>query len=157
MAAGAGLGPKKGEGTGMARGIWPLACPKGQSPGSVWADQGKNLEQAEKMIRIAVEAQPDNPAYLDSLGWVLFKQGKNEEALVPLKKANENPEYQDATLLEHQADVHKALNQIDEAKTLWNRAVEVETKAKKPDDAVLKRLKEKLGAPAEEKAVDEKK
>lgn len=125
--------------------------------GYLYADQGKNLEQAEKMIRIAVEAQPDNPAYLDSLGWVLFKQGKNEEALVPLKKANENPEYQDATLLEHQGDVHQALNQTEEAKALWNRAVEVETKAKKPDDAVLKRLKEKLGAPAEEKVDGEKK
>ena len=109
------------------------------------------------MIRIAVEAQPDNPAYLDSLGWVLFKQGKNEEAVEPLKKANGNPEYQDATLLEHQGDVHHALKQTEEAKALWNRAVEVEMKAKKPDDAVLKRLKEKLGTPAEEKAEVEKK
>ena len=125
--------------------------------GYLYADQGKNLEQAEKMIRIAVETQPDNPAYLDSLGWVLFKQGKNEEAVEPLKKANGNPEYQDATLLEHQGDVHHALKQTEEAKALWNRAVEVEMKAKKPDDAVLKRLKEKLGAPAEEKAEVENK
>jgi len=125
--------------------------------GYLYADQGKNLEQAEKMIRIAAEAQPDNPAYLDSLGWVLFKQGKNEEALEPLKKANGNPEYQDATLLEHQGDVHQALKQTEEAKVLWNRAVEVELKAKKPDDTVLKRLKEKLGGPAEEKAEVEKK
>jgi hypothetical protein len=49
------------------------------------------------------------------------------------------------------------LSQTEEAKALWNRAVEVETKAKKPDDTVLKRLKEKLGAPAEEKVDAEKK
>ncbi len=113
--------------------------------GYLYADQGKKLEQAEKMIRIAVEAQPENPAYLDSLGWVLFKQGKNEEALESLKKANSDPEYQDATLLEHQADVHKALQQTDEAKALWKTATEVEEKAKQPDQAVLKRLLEKLG------------
>jgi tetratricopeptide (TPR) repeat protein len=112
--------------------------------GYLYADQGKNLEQAEKMIRIAVEAQPDNPAYLDSLGWVLFKQGKNEEALEPLKKANSSPDYEDATLLEHQADVHAALQQLDEAKTLWQKAVTVEEKAKRPDQTVLKRLREKL-------------
>ena len=113
--------------------------------GYLYADQGKNLEQAEKMIRIAVEAQPDNPAYLDSLGWVLFKQGKNEEALEPLKKANSDPDYQDATLLEHEADVHQALQKSDEAKALWKKALEVEEKAKRPDAAVMKRLKEKLG------------
>lgn len=112
--------------------------------GYLYADQGKNLEQAEKMIRIAVTAQPDNPAYLDSLGWVLFKQGKNEEALEPLKKANSNPDYEDATLLEHQADVHAALKQLDEAKTLWQKAVTVEEKAKRPDQTVLNRLREKL-------------
>jgi len=113
--------------------------------GYLYADQGKNLEQAEKMIRIAVESQPENPAYLDSLGWVLFKQGKNEEALEPLKKANSNPEYQDATLLEHEADVHQALQKSDEAKALWKKALEVEEKSKRPDAAILKRLKEKLG------------
>jgi tetratricopeptide (TPR) repeat protein len=113
--------------------------------GYLYADQGKNLEKAEQMIRIAVAAQPENPAYLDSLGWVLFKQGKNEEALEPLKKANSDPDYQDATLLEHQGDVHQALKQLDEAKALWKKAVEVEQMAKRPDKTVLSRLKEKLG------------
>lgn len=113
--------------------------------GYLYADQGKNLEQAEKMIRIAVEAQPENPAYLDSLGWVLFRQGKLEEALEPLKKANSDPEYQDATLLEHQGDVHQALKQVDEARSLWQKALETEEKSKSPDQKILKRLTEKLG------------
>ncbi|MCY2968062.1 MAG: tetratricopeptide repeat protein [Planctomycetota bacterium] len=43
--------------------------------GYLYADQGKNLEQAEKMLRKAVEAEPENGAYLDSLGWVLFRLG----------------------------------------------------------------------------------
>ena len=113
--------------------------------GYLYADQGKNLEQAEKMIRLAVQNQPENPAYLDSLGWVLFRLGRNAEALDVLKKANAIPDYQDSTLLEHQADVHQALQQSDEAKQMWQKAVEVEEKDSSPDAAVLKRLREKLG------------
>src|SRR5205085_8281459 len=63
--------------------------------GYIWADRGMNLAEAEKLIRKAIEedrkqrkASPslrpeedrDSSAYLDSLGWVLFKQGKAKEA-----------------------------------------------------------------------------
>ena len=51
--------------------------------GYLYADQGKNLEKAEAMIRKAVQEEPDNGAYLDSLGWVLFKRGKVKEAVEP--------------------------------------------------------------------------
>ena len=44
--------------------------------GYLYAEQGKNLEKAETMIRKAVADEPENSAYLDSLGWVLFKRGK---------------------------------------------------------------------------------
>lgn len=120
--------------------------------GYLYADQGKELEKAEKMIRIAVDAQPDNPAYLDSLGWVLFKQGKNAEALEPLKKANSDPDYQDSTLLEHQGDVHQALNQSKEAKDLWLQSLKVEQESKKPDSKIMERLKIKLGPTAVEES-----
>ena len=39
--------------------------------GYLWADEGKNLDRAESMIRNAVRFEPNNAAYLDSLGWVL--------------------------------------------------------------------------------------
>ena len=122
--------------------------------GYLYADQGKELEKAEQMIRIAVESQPDNPAYLDSLGWVLFKLGRNEEAIEPLKKANGNPEYRDATLLEHQGDVHQALQQTGEANDLWSQSLKVEQDSTKPSSQTIERLKSKLGnaAPAEEPA-----
>lgn len=121
--------------------------------GYLYADQGKELEKAEQMIRIAVADQPENPAYLDSLGWVLFKLGKNEEALEPLKKANGDPDYRDATLLEHQGDVHHALQQTNEANDLWSQSLKVEQDSAQPDDKVIARLKSKLGdaAPAEAK------
>ena len=53
--------------------------------GYLYADQGKKLEQAEKMIRKALKAEPDNSAYQDSMGWVLYKRAKYEEALTYLK------------------------------------------------------------------------
>ncbi len=112
--------------------------------GYLYADHGKNLEQAEMMIRLAVAAQPDNPAYLDSLGWVLFKQGRFEEALVELKKANSDPEYRDATLLEHMGDVHEALNQTADARKAWQEALNVEQNSTPGDPAIIERLKSKL-------------
>ena len=125
--------------------------------GYLYADQGKELEKAEQMIRIAVADQPDNPAYLDSLGWVLFKLGKNEEALEPLKKANGDPDYRDATLLEHQGDVHQALQQSKEANDLWSQSLKVEQDSVRPDSKVIERLKSKLGdaAPSELKPTEQ--
>ncbi len=121
--------------------------------GYLYADQGKELEKAERMIRIAIESEPDNPAYLDSLGWVLFKLGRNDEALEPLKKANSDPDYRDPTLLEHQGDVHQALQQMTEANDLWSQALKVEQESTKPDTMVIDRLKSKIGgaAPTAEK------
>ena len=125
--------------------------------GYLYADQGKELEKAEQMIRIAIADQPDNPAYLDSLGWVLFKLGKNEEALEPLKKANGDPDYRDATLLEHQGDVHQALQQTKEANDLWSQSLKVEQDSVRPDSKVIERLKSKLGdaAPTELKPAEQ--
>lgn len=120
--------------------------------GYLYADQGKNLEQAEKMIRLAVTAQPDNAAYLDSLGWVLFKLGRNEEALEALKKACADPEYRDATILEHLGDVHKALQQEAEATAAWKEALQTENASTRRDAAIVKRLADKLGVPVPEPA-----
>lgn len=121
--------------------------------GYLYADQNKNLEQAEKMVRIAVDAEPDNPAYLDSLGWVLYRLGRYDEALQALKKATGDPDYRDSTILEHLGDVQKALKQDDDARRSWQEAQDIEKASKAPDDTILKRLKTKL-APAEDPAGD---
>ena len=71
--------------------------------GYLYADQGKNLEKAESMIRKAVAEEPDNYAYLDSLGWVLFKRGKFQEARVPLEKAQSDTRA-DSTIPDHLGD-----------------------------------------------------
>jgi len=68
------------------------------------------------MIEKAVKLNPTNSAYLDSLGWVLFKQGHAKDALAPIRKAIELNGEPDATLFDHLGDVYAALNQIDKAR-----------------------------------------
>jgi Tfp pilus assembly protein PilF len=113
--------------------------------GYLYADQGKNLDQAESMIRKALAAEPDNGAYLDSLGWVLFKRDKFEEALPYLEKAVKNsPGAGDETLWEHLADVQERLKQPAQALENWKKSLDFAEKATYPDEKLIERVKEKI-------------
>jgi tetratricopeptide (TPR) repeat protein len=94
--------------------------------GYLWADQNKRLERAHRMIRRAVAAEPENAAYRDSLGWVLYRLGRYAEALVEQKKAVElaktKDEASDGVMYDHLADIHAALGQKDEAQAAWREA-----------------------------------
>ena len=90
------------------------------------------------MIRKAVDIDPTNPSYLDSLGWVHFKLGKLAEAELYLKEAlRQDPS--SATINEHLGDVYSAQSRLDLAKSYWQRALNL---ASEPKD--LERLKKKL-------------
>jgi tetratricopeptide (TPR) repeat protein len=102
--------------------------------GYLYADQGKDLEKAEQMIRKAVQEEPDSSAYLDSLGWVLFKRGKVKEAVAPLEQAVKNLNAGgDATIYEHLGDVYLRLNERAKAKAAWEKAEKAAAKAVPPD------------------------
>jgi tetratricopeptide (TPR) repeat protein len=130
--------------------------------GYLYAEQGKNLEKAEKMIRKALEESPDQKAipfeYYDSLGWVLFKRGKFKEALEAMKKAAEGMQTRieqdgltpDTTVFEHLGDVYFQLQEVDKAADSWRQAMKVGEVAVPPDKRVAeirKKLEslEKLG------------
>ncbi len=112
--------------------------------GYLYADQGKKLEQAEKMIRKALKAEPDNSAYQDSMGWVLYKRAKYEEALTYLKKASADREGGDPTILEHLGDCLEKLDQKKMAVDNWKKALELARKDKRPDKKLIGRLEQKL-------------
>ena len=57
--------------------------------GYMWADINRNLDEAAKHITMANELSPDNASYVDSLGWLYFRQGKFTEALAELQRAAE--------------------------------------------------------------------
>ncbi|HTI72127.1 MAG TPA: tetratricopeptide repeat protein [Candidatus Limnocylindria bacterium] len=105
--------------------------------GYMWAEAGVKLPEARAMIEKAVKAEPENGAYLDSLGWVLYKQGKFAEAVPVLEKANKLMPEPDATVLDHLADAYAALKRWPEAKDTWKKslAVEASDKVKQKLDA----------------------
>jgi tetratricopeptide (TPR) repeat protein len=129
--------------------------------GYIWADHDMNLPESEKMIRKALDedrkqrlkanpdAKPedvkDNPSYLDSLGWVLYKEKKYQEARVPLEQAVKGPDGQSVEIFDHLGEVLKALGDKEGAVSAWKKGVELpaETKHEKEKKAeVEKKLKE---------------
>jgi tetratricopeptide (TPR) repeat protein len=90
-----------------------------------WADDGKNLAQAEKMIRSAVAAEPDNESYLDSMGWVLYKRGKFAEARKFMEQAIDPATLPDPLVLNHYGDVLYRLGDITAAAKQWQKAKEL--------------------------------
>lgn len=85
--------------------------------GYTLADNNEDLDRAHQLIDQALRVEPDNPAYLDSLGWVLFRKEKYQEALVQLTLAMEKMP-RDAVVLSHNIQALIALNRLDEAEEL---------------------------------------
>jgi tetratricopeptide (TPR) repeat protein len=82
------------------------------------ADRGIKLDDAEGMIRRALDIEPSNPAYRDSLGWVLFKQGRSTEAVTELAvSARAMPD--DDSVWDHLGDARKAVGRDEAAWRAW--------------------------------------
>ncbi len=87
------------------------------------SERGLQLERAAAMSKESLNKDSTNASYLDTYGWILFKNGRYEEALVYIKKAVEFGDVS-AVVLEHLGDVHAKLNQMNEAKKYWMKAFE---------------------------------
>jgi len=85
------------------------------------AERGIQLGEAQRMAQAAVEQEPDNPAFLDTLGWVAFKQGDLDTSAALLEQASAHPSAS-ANTLHHYGDVLDALGRTDEARQFWQRA-----------------------------------
>ncbi len=105
--------------------------------GYMWAEKGKNLPKARAMIEQALKAEPENPAYMDSMGWVLFKLGKHSEALDWLLRARQRMTEPDATVLDHVGDAAAACARWDLAREAWEASLKVEA-----SPAIAKKLAE---------------
>jgi tetratricopeptide (TPR) repeat protein len=81
--------------------------------GYLWADRKVRLEEALDLINLAVEIEPENPAYLDSLGWVHYRLGALGEAKFWLRRAIELNDG-DGTLLAHLGEVLLANGEVAE-------------------------------------------
>jgi len=90
--------------------------------GYMLADQGQKLPEALKMIHQAVDLEPQNGAYLDSLGWVYFKLGQYSEAEQNLIKANQRMST-DPTVHDHLGEVYEKTGNLKMAVTQWERSM----------------------------------
>jgi tetratricopeptide (TPR) repeat protein len=90
--------------------------------GYMWADLGRNLDEALKLVQRAVEMEPSNGAFVDSLGWAYYRLGELGPARESLERAARlNPD--NATIHEHLGDVYHALGEVELARSSYERAL----------------------------------
>jgi len=106
--------------------------------GYMLAVRGTHLDEAEAMVRKAVQSDPTNGAYLDSLGWVYYKQNKLDQAEEYLKKAAifvlTDPDIHD-----HLGDLYFKTKRYDDARTAWTKSIQLST-----EQEDINRVKKKL-------------
>lgn len=107
--------------------------------GYTLADRTDRYQEALELIARAYAAEPDNAAIIDSYGWVLYRLGRSEEALVELLRAF--TKQKDAEIAAHVAEVLWTLGRRDEAVSYF-----VEARRIDPDNRSLKRALDKTGA-----------
>jgi len=104
--------------------------------GYMWADHNMNLDEAEAMIRRALESEPNNASYMDSVGWVEFRKGKFDQALNDLLRAAKAVERDDPVVFEHIGDTYLKLNRVPEALDAWQKALALDPKNKTLTDKI---------------------
>ncbi|MFC0677237.1 tetratricopeptide repeat protein [Lysobacter korlensis] len=107
--------------------------------GYTLADRTTRYQEALELIDRARTAEPDNPAIIDSYGWVLYRLGRLEEALVELRRAftlQKDPE-----IASHLGEVLWVIGKREEARRYFGQARELD-----PDNRALKRALERTGA-----------
>jgi Tfp pilus assembly protein PilF len=82
------------------------------------SERGIRMDEALAMSQKAVEGEPDNAAYLDTMGWIYFKLGKYAEAKEYIEKSIELEKIS-PVVLEHLGDVYLKLNNIEKALNYW--------------------------------------
>ena len=120
--------------------------------GYMLANRGIRLDEATSLIQQAVEQDPNNGAFLDSLGWAYYKQNKLTEAQEYLEKAVDR-EGHDPTILSHLGNVYlkegrndRAAELLERSLAAWQKALPADYEADKVNeiDAQLRTLKRRL-------------
>lgn len=91
--------------------------------GYILASHDRKLDEAERMIRKAVELEPENSSFLDSMAWVLYKEKKYKEAKEYMLKAVAQERGKNTELMEHMGDIQIALGEKADAKKSYEAAL----------------------------------
>ena len=100
----------------------PDAAPLLNFLGYLLADHQRDLAEAERLVRQALEQDPDNGAYLDSWGWVLFRLGRFAEARTALEQAADRTAG-DPVVLEHLGDTYAKLGLTELARRQYRASL----------------------------------
>ncbi len=103
-----------------------------------WVDRGENLDEAEKMLKLAIDKFPNDGNIVDSLGWLYFRQNNLDEAIKWLDKAA-NLEPAQGEILDHLGDALWWNGRKREALYAWQRVLDVD-----PSSDAQKRAQHKL-------------
>jgi tetratricopeptide (TPR) repeat protein len=111
------------------------------------ADRGVKLEESLNYIKQALTFEPNNGAYLDSLGWAYFKLGKYDLAEENLNKAAVHMG-SDPTVQEHLGDLYQKTGRLKLAAAYWDRAVQEwnKTVPAEQDNEAFAKVQQKLDA-----------
>lgn len=105
--------------------------------GYTFADRNERLDEAVTLIKKAYELDPNDPAIIDSMGWVKYRLGDTETALSYLRKAYKA--FQDQEIAAHLGEVLWVIGQQEEAAAIWTEALK-----ENPDSQILKRVMERF-------------
>ena len=93
--------------------------------GYTLADLNSDLDLSESCIRKALENEPGNEAYLDSMAWVLYRKGSYKEAKLWIEKALKSSDGPpDGVIADHAGDIYAALGDSEKAIKCWRAALE---------------------------------
>lgn len=114
--------------------------------GYSWADQGINLDQSLEMLERAVSLKPSDGHITDSMGWVLYRLGRYQDAIPYLEQAVELLPY-DSTVNDHLGDAYWRAGRKLEARYQWQRALNnAERESQDMRDTITAKLESGLGA-----------
>ena len=102
-----------------------------------YADADTNLDAAEDLLEKASRLLPQDPAIMDSLGWLYYRQGRMDDALSFLRSAYD--ELEDPEIAAHLGEVLWVTGEQDSAREIWDKAL-----AESPDDMKLKSVVERF-------------
>jgi tetratricopeptide (TPR) repeat protein len=108
--------------------------------GFLLADHNRELARADRLITAALKSEPDNPAILDSMGWLDYRRGNSREALPLLERAFRLA--QDGDIGAHWGEVLWSLGEKSKAREAWSRAL-----ISDPDNALVRAAQQRAGVP----------
>ncbi len=117
--------------------------------GYSWIDQGVYLDEGLKIIKQAVNKEPNNGAYVDSLGWAYYRLGQYDKALSILERAS-RLEPTDPVVTDHLGDAMWRVGRELEARYQWRKALAFDP-SEEERAKIEKKLLTGLGAPEKKK------